>query len=158
MTKGASAAVVGIIALVIGLLIGRVAMAPGSGGDEPPTMARQPRDRNVLLVLVPRNGGGCEALKLDEHRAFRRDRVVWDIRDLCNADNQRVEIAWRNSNSPSSDDSFDTINNRRARIQIRIDRVPANEPGHENDVKEYPYEIRLNGTQLSDPKLEIDPF
>jgi hypothetical protein len=158
MTKGASASIVGIIALAIGLLIGRVALAPGPGEGEPPTMGHPPRDRNVLVVLVARSTGGCEAMKLDEHRAFRNDRVVWDVRDECGADNQLVQLRWRNSNSPSSDNASATIHGRRAKIQIRINQVPENEPGHENEVKEYPYDIYLNGTLLSDPKLEIDPF
>jgi hypothetical protein len=120
-------------------------------------MGHPPRDRNVLVVLVPRSTGGCEAVKLDEHRAFRNDRVVWDVRDQCGADGQEVRIGWTGGN-PSNDDAAASIHGRRARIQIKIDNVPENEPGHEQDVKEYPYDIRLNGVVLSDPKLEIDPF
>lgn len=159
MKRGALAVVVGIIGLVVGLLIGRVAVAPGGAGGGPPTMTHVPKPRGFLVVLVEVDNQ-CIPVKLGGHRAQRNDHVTWDIRDYCDAQGQTIEIKWTGSNgSPTTRALKDSINaSGKLLLKADMDNVPDNPEQEPNRVLDYPYDIVIDGNAFTDPKLEIDPF
>jgi hypothetical protein len=144
--------------LVLSIVAG--CRGPGSG----PGMRYSPKDRLTLAVLVPdSSGSGCAAIKLDEHRAFRKDKVIWRIYDACGANGKEIKILF--SNDSPADPGIDPVLSATIRTtsgnkwtELRLTVKQLKDLPDDGSVKSFPYDFYLQGNKLADPKLEIDPY
>lgn len=116
----------------------------------PRSMRPAPKDRRTLLVLVDDGRGGCFAKVVDRHSARRNDSVTWQVWNFCSVA-QRAEIVFTKAGNPLTGGSLTSEPSGSSSRWRDIGGRVTGEP------REYPYEVRVNGTTAVDPVLEVDP-
>jgi hypothetical protein len=136
---------------------------PKRGGG-PPGIKYSPKDRGTLVVLIGDNAS-CTAVKLDVHRANRKDKVIWRVYNACPyAENKEIKIVFTDNNSPEDPNEEvvkaktirTTPGNKWTELRLTV-KGPTDLPD-DGRVKVYEYDFYLGGNKLADPRLEIDPY
>jgi hypothetical protein len=152
-------AVVAVIALAVGVLLGR------KSGVSTETYTGPPKDDRFAHAVVVKDGNG--KLKLyggpERHGALPGEKVSWKVVNAT-GDNVTVEVKIKNSPSGAPPDPFDP-NDRKTKpvaagqtdhLDLHV-RPQADFPATTNGRWRYKYAIFLNGDETTglDPDLDI---